>query len=68
VWASIAIGAPIFISIMRLREAAYLEAALVLLICVPLGGIWSIGALVAYRWYTFEQKHAGGFWKRWNTQ
>jgi hypothetical protein len=67
-WGSFAIVAPIFCSIIYIREGEYFSAVITLLLCVPLGGIWSVGAHVAYKWYVYQVKFAGGFWQPWTAE
>jgi hypothetical protein len=65
-WGSFAIGGPLFVTELLVSEAAYLQAIFTALLGVWLGGICFVAAHATYKWFIFQQKFAGGFWKPWN--
>jgi hypothetical protein len=67
-WGSFAIGGPILVAVMKIGEGSLVQALVTLILGVFLGGFWFVAAHAAHKWYSFEKKHGGGFWKPWNTQ
>ena len=68
VWGSFSIGAPIFLSVLNVRDASYFQAILTFLLGLLPRGIWFIGAHGAYKCYSYQVKFAGGFWQPWNAE
>lgn len=66
-WAAAAIGAPLYVALIRFGEGAVFSGIVVLALGGLLGFFWVLGAKAAYDWVQLQRRF-NELWRPWNAR